>query len=140
MPRGRPEKQAEATTTAPANGKPISKLEAVKRSLAELGNDAKPGDLQAHVKKTFGLDMSPNHVSNCKSLLLGKGRRGKRRSRKVKPAVQETVAQLAAVAVTVRGGITLDDVRAVKELSGRLGADRMLELVKLVGQGSGVTP
>src|SRR5690242_3678760 len=43
MPRGRPKKQQpQATKTGQANGEAISKLEAVRRSLAELGNDAKP--------------------------------------------------------------------------------------------------
>ena len=138
MPRGRPKKQAEAPAPAQANGESISKLEAVRRSLEELGNDAMPAALKDHIQKTFGLSMSPNHISNCKTLLVTKGRKGKRRGRKPKAAaeaVQEVAAPAAVVAVTVRGGgITLDDIRAIKELSGRLGSARVRELVDLVAR------
>jgi hypothetical protein len=93
MPRGRPEKQAEATTTAPANGKPISKLEAVKRSLAELGNDAKPAKMSGWTKDRLGIDMTAEHISTAKGAILrqagAKGRRKKPGRRKAASAAPE---------------------------------------------------
>jgi hypothetical protein len=138
MPRGRPKKQQpQATKTERANGEAISKLEAVRRSLAELGNDAKPLALQEHLRKTYSIDMEPAYISKYKSLVLRTGKKGKRRGRKPKAeagAMQQTAAPVARAVTKAGGGISLDDVRVVKELSGRLGADRVCELVDLVAR------
>ena len=137
MPRGRPKKAGpQATKAEQANGQTVSKLEAVRWSLAELGNDAMPLTIQERLKKTFGMQMSPNHISNYKSQVLSKGRKGKRRGRKPKAAagaVQEAAAPAAREA-TREGGIGLEDIQAVKELSGRLGADKVRELAILLAR------
>jgi hypothetical protein len=140
MPRGRPKKPAEATkqeAEAPkpgqVNGGAISKLEAVRRSLAELGNDAKPLALQGHLKKTFGIDMEPSYISKYKSLVLTSAR--KLKGSKPKPAVPATPAPTPAPkASATGGGISLDDIRAVKELTARLGADKVSELAGLLAR------
>ena len=140
MPRGRPKEQAEATRQEPeapkpgqVNGEAISKLEAVRRSLAELGNDAKPLALQGHLKKTFGIDMEPSYISKYKSLVLSSAR--KLRGSEPKPALPAAPAPTPAPkASETGGGISLDDIRAVKELTARLGADRVCELVGLVAR------
>jgi hypothetical protein len=137
MPRGRPKKAGpQATKAGPGNGQTVSKLEAVRRSLAELGNDAMPLTIQEHLKKTFGIQMSPNHISNYKSLVLGKRRKGKRRGRKPKAvagAVQEAATPVVREA-TREGDISLEDIQAVKELSERLGAGQVRELVGLLAR------
>jgi hypothetical protein len=58
-----------------ANG--ITKMEAVRRALAELGMDAKPAALQPFIKQKFGFDMTPEHITTCKGAILkatGKGK------------------------------------------------------------------
>jgi len=138
MPRGRPKKQAEAPKAEQGNVNAVSKLEAVRRLVAELGHDAKPLALKEHLKTKYNIDMDPAYISKYKSLVLSKGGKGKRRGRKPKAeagAVQEAAAPVAVVAVSVGGGgITLDDIRAVKELTGRLGSDRVRELVGLLAR------
>jgi hypothetical protein len=51
--------------TAPRQG--ISKNEAVRRALADLGPDAKLSDLQRHIQERFGLEMSTNHIASSRS-------------------------------------------------------------------------
>jgi hypothetical protein len=141
MPRGRPRKQAEATTqepeapgTAQGNGEAISKLEAVRRSLAELGNDTKPLALQDHLRKKYGIDMDPSYISKYKSLVLTTAK--KRKVSKPKAAVVATVVVAPPVARMPgpTGGISLDDLRALKGLGDRLGADKVCELVGLLSR------
>src|SRR3954453_21014814 len=58
-------------------GSGISKGEAVRRALAELGQDAKPAAIQPYVKDKFGLDMTPEHITTCKGTILKQGGKGK---------------------------------------------------------------
>ena len=62
MPRGIPNKQAD-------NGKPSSKMDVIRRALAELGRDAKPKEIQSWAKKAWKLDLDTNQISAYKSLL-----------------------------------------------------------------------
>jgi hypothetical protein len=62
----------EATAKAPAAG--INKLEAVRRTLAKLGWEAKPTEIQSHVKKTYGIEMTTDHISTYKADLARKAR------------------------------------------------------------------
>jgi hypothetical protein len=81
--------------------------------------------------------MEPDYISKYKSLVLPRAKKGKRRGRKPKAeagAVQETAAPVARTVTKAGGGISLDDVRVVKKLSGRLGEDRGCELADLVAR------
>src|SRR5262245_23897671 len=55
----------------------MTKMDAVGKALAELGNDAKPAAIQAYVKDRFGMEMSADHAKTAKNILLrraaGKG-------------------------------------------------------------------
>jgi hypothetical protein len=44
----------------------ITKTEAVRRALQQLGRDAKPTQMQGHIKERFGFDMTTDHISTCK--------------------------------------------------------------------------
>ena len=48
----------------------ITKTEAVRRALAELGNDAMPVAIQGWVKDKLGVEMTAGHVSTTKGQLL----------------------------------------------------------------------
>jgi hypothetical protein len=110
-------------------GKAASKMDAVRQALGELGKDAKPRDIQQHVKERYGIDMTLQHISTYKSSLLRK-RRG-RRSRK-----RRAEGEQAATPERTRGGssaqITLADLRALKELADRIGNTRLREIAELV--------
>src|SRR5207247_2496650 len=57
------------------NGAPagaITKMEAVRRALAELGNDAKLLPLQDWIKERLGIDMTTNHIADARSKIVRK--------------------------------------------------------------------
>jgi hypothetical protein len=117
----------------------ITKMEAVRRAMAELGNDATPTPLQAHVKDKYGLDMTKEHVSVYKRDILRKlGVRPKKAKPKKaaakraapKPPVQPAAASTSPAKSSGKaGGIPLEDILAVKELVGRLGARPLHALI-----------
>jgi hypothetical protein len=96
----------------------MTKMEAVRRSLSELGKEAKPVQLQAHIREKFGIDMGTDHISTYKGTIL-KTKRNKKKSAKMsiktlhagwangahaKPAstcLSEQVAMLKTVAGTI---------------------------------------
>lgn len=127
MPRGIPKKKLEPANGS--NGKPMTKADALRRALADLGNDAKPVPLQEYIKTKFGIDMATSHISSAKTTLLkskGKGKRGRKPKAATEPATTPAPVRQAS------GGISLADIRAVKELAGRIGADKLKELAELL--------
>ncbi len=102
--------------------KPMTKMEAMRRTLALLGQDAKPLDIQSHVLSKYGLDMNTNTISAYKSTL----------KMVKKPAVESTPTAKAPAPKT-ESGISVEDVRAIKELADRIGADMVKELVEVLG-------
>jgi hypothetical protein len=110
-----------------AAGTPANKLEAVRRALDELGEDATPKDIQRHVQERYGMAMTPEHVSTYKSSLLRKrkGRRGRKPKGEGAPAPAPSAARGEAA-------ISLRDLRALKELADRLGGAKLRELAELV--------
>jgi hypothetical protein len=106
----------------------ISKMEAVRQAIAKLGKDAKPNDILGHIKSEFGITMSYDMASTYKSSVLKKGKkRGRKPGRKP-----------AAVAATANGqtagGISLEDITAVKALGDRLGAEKVWQLAKVLAK------
>jgi hypothetical protein len=114
MPRGIPKNRSNDTV--------ITKTEAVKRALVELGQDAKPLELQKHIKTQFGIHMEPQHISNYKSSFKSAGKSALIR----KPASRRAPAAAG-------GGISLEDIRAVKQVVEKIGADKVRQLAEVLG-------
>jgi hypothetical protein len=119
----------------PAGGeapdRPATKREAVERALASLGRDAKPKRIQVFVKERFGIDMSPDHISNYKSDI--RRRKGKKRKGKGgRPAAAPTAP--AAGPRTAPGAIPLADIDLAKGLVERLGAKRLHALIDVLAR------
>jgi (p)ppGpp synthase/HD superfamily hydrolase len=124
-----PEPKKAAAAPQPDNGG-ITKTEAVKQALAKLGQDAKPSAVIEHVKKAHGLDVSAQTVSNLKALQAKKPAvMAKRRGRPPK-----TPASTPARTVSIRStaGVSLEDIRAVKELADRIGAEKVAQLAEVL--------
>jgi hypothetical protein len=112
-----PQDKAKASKQSNAEG--LSKMEAVRRALGRLGSDAKPLAMKKYIHDAFGIDMDPNMISSYKSSvnkrlagqsgLMRRGRHG------------------------AGGSFSLQDVQAVKQLTERLGADKVRELAELFG-------
>lgn len=103
-----------------ASGEKVNKMECVRQVLDQVGYEAKPREIQDAVKEKFGFEMDTNMISNYKSYLakrasgqsgLLRGVRGRRKG----------------------GDITIDDVRTIRDLTQRLGAERIRELTQMFG-------
>jgi hypothetical protein len=122
---------------AAASKASISKIDAVRRAIKELGKkEAMPGAIQQFVKEKFGLEMSIAHVSNYKSLLLNKKKKGKKAE--VAASVESTPATAVAPAKPAGAAsngstVSLHDLEAVKDLVGRVGEDNLKSLIGLLG-------
>jgi hypothetical protein len=111
-----------------------NKTEAVQRALDELGWDAKPLEIQDHVKKYYDVDVSTKVISVYKGK-LSRGRRRGKRGRRAK--VEATAVPVPVPARAPRTGgrdapIDVGVLKALKELSERVGAGRFRELVELM--------
>ena len=112
MPRGIPKNKA--------NG--MSKMDGMRRALAELGGDAQNQDIHKFLKSQLSIDMDLKMISGYKTYLKAAS----------KSAAVRKPAAPAAVPV-VADGITLADVRAVKEVVNKIGADKVRSLAAVLG-------
>jgi hypothetical protein len=140
-----------APKKAQANG--ISKMEAVRRALAELGQDATRTEIQSFVKERLGIEMNADVVSTYKAHIARKAAKTTPVSAAAaqnKPApMPRAKSSPAPVAkkpappakkkpapATGRNGtagaIGLDDIRAVKDLVGRVGPDSLKTLIEVL--------
>ena len=76
----------------------VSKMDAVREALRQLGWDAKPAQIQGFIKEKFGVEMTLDHISNYKSDIRRKSGQGKKRGRKPgpKPAAAGAAPKAAA--------------------------------------------
>jgi hypothetical protein len=110
----------------------ITKQEAVRRALAHFGKDGKPAQMQGWIKQQLGIDMSTDHISTAKGMILRKaGGKAKKSVAKKAAPVQPAAASTSPPKPTggKAGGIPLEDILAVKELVGRLGARPLHTLI-----------
>ncbi len=93
-------------------------MEGVRRTLDQLGNDAKPQEIRTHLKREFGIDMETNMISNYKSMIKSGGNKSGliRRPRGSSGA----------------GGFSIEDIQAVKEIADRIGADKVRQLASVL--------
>jgi hypothetical protein len=107
----------------------ITKMEAVRRALAHFGKGGKPAQMQGWIKEQLGIDMGTDHISTAKGEILRK-KGGKAKKTAPKPAVQPAAASTSPAKSSGKaGGIPLEDILAVKELVGRLGARPLHTLI-----------
>jgi hypothetical protein len=120
-----------AEKTNKANGG-ITKIEAVKQALSKLGKDASRPDIQKFVKDNHGLQMTLDHISNCKGEL-------RKKKGSAKPAVtqQPAAAKPEPKKPTTRpqdNGISLTDIERVKDLVERVGAGSLRKLIAVMAR------
>ncbi len=87
------------------------------------------------MKDKFNIDMPTKVISSYKTSIQARAKKGPGKKRGRKPG--QTAAALIAVvpvAPAKGGGISLDDIRAVKELANRLGADKLSELAAVLAR------
>jgi hypothetical protein len=109
----------------------ISKMDAVRKAIRELGKDAMPGKIQEFVKDKFGLEMTMAHVSNYKSVISKKKKKGKKAAALAPAASASAPAPMKPAPAVAK--LTLSDIEAVKKLVGRVGEENLKSLVGLLG-------
>jgi hypothetical protein len=133
------DKKNGTTQGAAAGG--LSKMDAVRRAMRELGNDAMPKRIQAFVKERFGVEMTNDHVSDCKKKILKKGKGKAKRAASKAPAQASAARTKAPPKPPVRPApapparaIALADVEATKALVERVGADSLKRLIDVLAR------
>jgi hypothetical protein len=128
----RPKKQADAAKSeAGTNGQGgvrVNKMELVRKALKKLGGGAKPKRIQGYLQKRYGLEMSNDMVAKYKSSILKKAAGQSR----VTPPPE--VAPRPAKAKAANGGVRVEDVRAVKELADKIGAEKVRAVMDVLYQ------
>jgi pyruvate/2-oxoglutarate dehydrogenase complex dihydrolipoamide acyltransferase (E2) component len=151
---------------AVTKGKKLTKVEAVRRVLADLGHDTRPITIRDEVKKRFNIVMTAEHASNAKGEVLRQLGKQAAQPAVARPAAAKpepapmpavakpeptaktaarkttapkTTAPKAATPVLAKAtageqGISLADIAAVKGLVGRVGADQLRGLIKLIAE------
>ena len=140
-PAGRATKPPQADGKAAGQGKKpkVTKTEAVKRALAALGEEATRTEIQSHVRKKYGLEITLDHISNCKGELAKRASaEGTQTAAPAKkPAAPKPQAKSPAPAPGPAKGkngaagdvVRLDDVLLAKELLNRVGAGPLRTLL-----------
>jgi len=104
----------------PRNDAGLSKMEAMRRTLAALGNDAMPKPIHDHLKKEFGIQMSTSMISNYKSSIKSEGSK----SRMIRHPAATDIAK----------GFSLEEIQAVKEVADKIGPDKLRLLAQVLGE------
>ncbi len=128
---------------APQSGEAkVNKMECVRKALSELGKKAKPAELQTFLKEHFNLDMERELISKYKSDILIKRKRRMAKVRAGRPRKAKASAPSEAPAVAPpkaaartrsrTEGVSLEDVQTVKDLVGRVGADKLRSLIGML--------
>ena len=113
----------------------ITKMEAVRRALAHFGKGGKPAQMQGWIEQQFNIKMTTDHISTAKGEILrkkgGKAKKSAAKKAALRPPVHPSAASAAPAKASggKAGGIPLEDILAVKELVGRLGARPLHALI-----------
>jgi hypothetical protein len=108
----------------------VSKMDLVRQALATLGNDASGSEIAKHLKEQANVAMSANMASNYKSTILKKQGQSPRRRRRKRGRPRAGEAAPATTAMSE--GVSIKDIRALRDMSQRLGRSRLRELVELL--------
>jgi hypothetical protein len=110
----------------------ISKMDAVRTAIKQLGKDAMPAKILEYVMAKFGLEMTSAVVYNYKSVILH-AKKGKKPAAAKVESAPATAAVKAASASAKGSAVSLQDLAAVKGLVGRVGEDDLKSLIGILG-------
>ena len=141
-----------ASPTSKSSGS-LSKKDAVRRALQDLGNEARPLQIREHIKKRYHIEMSLDHISTVKGEILRETGQAKPAARKppstpsaaAKPSAQqpavpqrpirkEDSAKGAKAPGEREQGINLKDIETVKDLVERVGAASLKKLIDVMAR------
>jgi len=117
MPKGKP--------------KQVSKMEAMRQAIQKLGPDAENSAIQAALKSDFGVTMTTGMFSNYKSAVMKEIRGG---NRGPKPGPKPAAVSATNGRKAGAGGITVEEIAAVKKLVDQLGAEKVEQLARVLAK------
>lgn len=126
-----PQDDAAAGEAKPRREKRGYRMTQVKKALRRLGPDAKPLQIQEYLLKR-GLEMDASVISNYKGILLKRQAETAGEEGPAAAARPSAAPRSAARSTAGSGSISVDDLRAVKELADRMGADNLRQIIDLV--------
>jgi hypothetical protein len=103
----------------------INKTACVREAGTELGAVARAKEITAYILTMHGFVMSEKLASMYRATNL---RKGPHRRTKKSPAANRPATR----AIMTRGGMALEEIRAVKELAVRLGAAKVLSFLDVL--------
>jgi hypothetical protein len=140
-----------AATETGRKRKQITKVEAVGRAMAALGEEASRGDIQGYVRQKFGVKIGLDHISNCKGELAKRAAKtppGGPQAAAAKPGAATTASRKPTASTlqtaepapaaqmrpigsngSSRTSILLEDVLTAKILIDRVGAGPLKTLI-----------
>jgi len=77
-----------------------------------------PKPIHDHLKKEFGIEMSPGMISNYESTIKSEGSK----SRMIRQPATTDIAK----------GFSLEEIKAVKEVANKIGADKLRQLAQVL--------
>ena len=114
----------------PKAAEPITKFEAVRRAMEELGKDAPRARIQELAKEQFGLELTPKHVSDYRAKLVRRASKLKAKKSAERKAAREATQPTERPAVLAgpstgngKATVLMEDVLAVRELVARVGPE-----------------
>ena len=116
-----------AASPAPTDGRSVNQSELVRKAVA-AGHE-KPAAGVAYIKQQFGIDIDPRYYSVAKSQLK---KREPATSQPEKPRPQPS-ARPAGPSPGVIPPTLFDDMKRLREIKNRYGADEFAKLVEFLG-------
>jgi hypothetical protein len=119
----------------------ITKIEAVRQALSKLGKAASRPAIQKFIKNNYRLDITPDHISNCKAEL--RKRKGPAKKAVSQQPAKTAMSQQPAAAKPepkkpasgAKGhAIGLEDIETVKDLVERVGAGSLRKLIDVMAR------
>jgi hypothetical protein len=115
---------------------PKNKMDAVRLALQDRGNDAKPLELQAHIRGTYGIKMTTDHISAYKTVILKKAKAKKVKAAKPRvaeaPLGEKAAANGTASRTPSPTASLADQFAKLKEVAAAIGkveAKRIIDLL-----------
>ena len=110
--------------------KQVSKMDAMRQAIQKVGPDAENSAIQAALKSDFGVTMTSATFFNYKSSVM-KEMRGKLGP---KPGPKPAAVPATNGKKASAGGITVEEIAAVKKLVDQLGADKVEQLARVLAK------
>lgn len=112
----------------------MTKMEAVRRALSDLGKGAMPKQLQPYIREKLGVEMSVDHVSTYKSQILRKeGKKGRPAKVSVNGAAPPAPAVPAVKAAPKPAATSLSEhVAMLKQVAGAIGKEEAKKILDLL--------